>query len=1089
MSLTPDPSLLERNLRVLSRTSPRAALALRGAEPRRDLAFLETEEGLPTCRLGVEGRTQMLASARKPWREAQRLAEQADPAQAAIFAVVGFGLGYHVEAIAQRVGSAGLVLCYEPDLGLLRAVMEHVDCTGCFETGRVVVLHEAVSSDAISGHLHGLEGVLALGVRFISHPASTGRLGESAQQFAKTLVDVVSAAKTSIVTVLMQTEKTIENTLANALAYAAHPGLNDLEGALSGVPAVVISAGPSLAESFDALSQPGLRDRACLIAAQTVLRPLLDRGIRPHFVTALDHHEISGRFYEGLTREGVEGITLVAEPKANPAILDAWPGAVRLVGDGVLDRVLGDNRHASLRSGTTVAHLSYYLARHMGCDPVVLVGQDLAYTDGLYYGAGAAIHNQWSAELGEFRTLEMMETERLGRGKRMLRQTVDLDGRPVATDEQLHTYRLQFERDFADDHARGLMVIDAGRGAAKAHTTAMPLESAIERYGRTFELPAAEPPQDAEAHVQRRLRETARQATELAGLTRRTESLVRGLDPTGEVSKMNAQVRQIHELRDKAEALDPAYWLTQYLNQTGGLRRAKRDRAIALQANEDERELQAQRIERDADNLAWLADAADRLAQLLEASAGHPVRAKRATVRPVASLRLPAVVWFDPLRGGLNQQRDLLRPAVGDSTMVDVLLRTLSRCKRVSKVVLIATDEQAAHNAALGAPQGMEVLVRRASTNLGERRRAIGAARAFSPASFRGGLASLTPHDEAFDPAATLALIEELDAPGVLVLGADWALLDPGLTDAAAERVLVDIESRHVGFVQAPAGLAALALARPAVEEIARHLDAGPAATIGGLLAYLPHIPRPDPIARDICVTVDPALRDLGRRLIPDSGDRLATLRSALRHAADGQSLVEILPSLLSDMPQRPTHLRVVMGEGPDEDLRERVLAFVRGAADAALTIDVSQSGFDDAADDIVRALAGQGAGAIHVRTPLAWGSGEADRLLASRVDVISVDVTDPNFPPPIELLPDGAGRELGAPWVVPRLGRNAAMLPTLLAQYDAALARYGTAVIEPVEQDGPLVALPLPHSARVRLDRETRQTQASSVAPGTVVA
>lgn len=1090
MPVPADPSLLDRNLRALARTSPRTAQAVRDAAPRADVEFIETDEGLPTCRLIDGGKSRMLASSRQPWREAQRLAEQADPSQAAIFVVLGFGLGYHVEAIAHRIGASGLVLCYEPDVGLLRAVMERVDVAGCFDTGRVVVLHEAASSDAISGHLRGLEGVLALGVRFIAHPASAERLGDQAQRFGRSVADVVSAAKTSIVTVLMQTEKTLENTLANARAYAAHPGLNGLENALTGVPAVVISAGPSLAESFEALSQPGVRERACLIAAQTALRPLLDRGIRPHFVTALDHHEISRRFYEGLTREMVEGITLVAEPKANPAILEAWPGAVRLVGDMVLDRVLDSHRHASMRAGTTVAHLSYYLARFLGCDPVLLVGQDLAYTDGLYYGAGAAIHNTWAAELGEFRTLEMLETERLGRGKRMLRQTVDAQGNPVATDEQLHTYRLQFERDFAEDAEHGRRVIDAGRGAAKAHTTPMGLAQALERWGRPFTMPAEPAPEPADGHVERRLRDTARLARELASVTRQTEALVRELDPFGDVAAMNASVRKIHALRDRAQSLEPAYWLTQYLNQTGGLRRARRDRAIALLAEDaSERDVQAQRVERDADNLAWLADAADRMAQLLDVSASC------GTIEPVVrpgldgALKLPALVWFDPERGGLNQRRDLTRPIVGDSTAADLVLRALTRCQRVSCVVLITTDTDEAQHVARRAPDGLRVLVRPATEGQDARRRAIGAARAFCPASFRGGLASLTPHDEAFDPHATLAVLDELDAPGALVLGADWALLDPALTDAAAERVLMDVDNRHVGFVQAPAGLAAMALARPAVREIADHPDAGPAATIGGLLAYLPHLPRPDPIARDICVTVEPALRDLGRRLIPDSDDRLAWLIEPLRRAAKGEPVTPRLPEWLVDMPQRPTHLRVVLGEAPDAAMRDRVLAFARGAADAAITLDASDTGYDEFADELARALARQGTAAIHVRTPLAWGTHEIDRLLASPVDIISVDVTDPDFPPPIEALPEGVGRPIAVPWVVPRLHRNAAMLPGLLSRYDEALARNGTAVIEPASHEGPLAALPWPVSARDRLEREERQTRAASVAPGGVVA
>lgn len=1085
MSLPADPKLLDRNLRSLAKASPLVANAIAAAQPRADAAFAMTEDGVPACRIIVDGKERSLGSARHPLREADRLAEQADPSEAAVFAVLGFGIGYHVDAMAHRVGGAGLVLCFEPDVELLRSVLERVDCTACFDTGRVIVLHEAESSDAITARLRGLEGVLALGVRFIAHPPSMGRLGPAAETFSKKLVEVISAAKTSIVTTLVQTEKTLENTLANARAYATHPGVNDLAGVLKGVPAVVVSAGPSLAESMDVLAQPGVRDRACIIAAQTVLKPLLERGISPHFVTALDYHDISKRFYEGLTAEMVEGVTLVAEPKANPAILKAWPGALRLTGDEVLDRVLGDASHAFVRSGATVAHLSYFLARHLGCDPAIMVGQDLAYTDGLYYGPGAAIHNVWAAELGAFRTLEMMETERIGRARRMLRQIPDQDGQPVATDEQLHNYLLQFEREFAEDERRGLSVIDAGRGAAKAHTVVMPLAEALQNYGKAFTLPDTPNPSTGNNTVRETLLSTADQTRDLTDLTRKAEALVRGLDAFGDAGVMNETVREIHDVRDRAEAIQPAFWLTQFLNQTGGLRRAKRDRAIAISAEEaTDREVQAQRIERDAENLSWLADAADRMAGLLKDTAEEQSPAVVEVAAPDASKRLPAIVWFDPEVGGLNQRRDLLAPIVDGLCMADITLRTLASCERVSEAILIATDIEAAQRVAANAPSGLRVSIHSATDGLSDRRRAIGSARAFCPSSFRGGLASLTAHDEAFDPAATLAILDSLDAPGVLILGADWALLDAGLTDRVAERLLIDPEARHVAFAHAPAGLAACALAKPAVAELANNLEAGPIASIGGLLAYTPHMPRTDPIAREICVTVDPQIRDLGRRVIPDSDDRRVVLLPAMHEAANSTLVTSTLGELYATAPQRPTHLRVILGEDSDDDLCQRVLAFARGAGDAAITLDCERCGFTPFANHLARALHELGTASVHAHTPLGWGQDEIDRLLASTVDIISIDVIDPDFLPPLEAFPDAPGRGLSTPWIVPRLRRTEAMLPTLLEKYNTALMGFGAALIEPDTPDDSqrLVPLPLPQTARERLDREDRQTEAASV-------
>ena len=682
----------------------------------------------------------------------------------------------------------------------------------------------------------------------------------------------------------------------------------------------------------------------------------------------------------------------------------------------------------------------------------------------------------------------MMEAERIARARRMLRKTEDANGRPLLTDEQLHTYLLQFERDFAEDARNGLTTIDAGRGAVKAHTTTLPLPTAIDQHGKAFTLPPTPPAKPRDDAVTRQLSQTAEQSRQLAALTRKAEDMVRGLDAFGDTATMNEQVNAIHAIRDEAETLNPAYWLTQFLNQTGGLRRAKRDRAIAI-ASEDatDREIQAQRIERDAENLQWLAEAGDRLAELLDNNAANNTRQSDPAIteraRPDASKKLPAIVWFDPTTGGLNQQRDLMTPLVDGHTAADLVLRTLSRCQRVSEIVLVATDTDAAQTIANRAPSNVSIRIWPASTDTADRRRAIGAARALTPASFRGGLASLTAHDEALDPAATLAVMDELAAPAALVLAADWALLDADLTDEVAERLLIDPEARHIAFAQAPAGLAPCALARPAVAEIASNPTAGPIATIGGLLAYTPHAPRPDPIARDICVTVAPALRDLGRRLIPDSTDRRATLLPALREIAQGNTITSNLHDLLELAPHRPTHLRAMLAEGEDPELRERVLAFAKGAGDAAITLDCSACGYTPFADSLARALIERDAACVHVRTPLAWGQDEIDCLLASPVDIISVDVTDPTFTPPIEAFPEMVGVGLQRPWIAPRLHRNETMLDTLLQQYDAALVRYGSAVIEAAEPDlaGRLVALPLPAAARTRLERENRQTNMTS--------
>ena len=139
-----------------------------------------------------------------------------------------------------------------------------------------------------------------------------------------------------------------------------------------------------------------LRDvRAWLLRESTLetLQAMLDRGIEPDFVTSLDYHELSRRFFEDIPPTC--RTHLIAEPKANWHVIDTYRGPTSLLNNRWARLCLGDALAArgGLKAGSTVAHLAFYLAAYMGCDPIVMVGQDLAYTDHVYYTPGTSMHD------------------------------------------------------------------------------------------------------------------------------------------------------------------------------------------------------------------------------------------------------------------------------------------------------------------------------------------------------------------------------------------------------------------------------------------------------------------------------------------------------------------------------------------------------------------------------------------------------------------------------------------------------------------------------------------------------------------------
>lgn len=1095
MTSAPNP-VLEKNLLAIARLSPGAAAAIRAAGARDDVEVVEAGDGSWTVRAG--GR--LLASRHEPLHEGRVIAEQAPVEAAACIAVIGMGAGHHVAALAERVRRTGLVLVYEPDVAMLRSLLEAHDCSGWMGQSNVVVL-TSDDSASMTGTLNGMEGLLAAGVKILEHHASRARIGESAERFGRSLATVLRAVKTNVVTTFVQVETTLRNLLMNVDRYASVPGIADLEGVARGRPAVVVSAGPSLERNIDLLSREGVRERVVIIAAQTVLKKLLARGILPHFVTALDYHEISRRFYEGLTEEDVRGVTLVVEPKANPAILGAFPGVVRCPGDRVLDELLGPGlarELGTLTPGATVAHLACYLARFLGCDPVILIGQDLGFTDGQYYHAGAAIHRVWAGELNEFRTLEMMEWERIVRSRHILHRAKDHLGRPIYTDEQMATYLVQFERDFAADEARGLRTIDATEGGvAKKHTEVMTLAAALAAHGGGSRLELPEAPQAIAdrarmSAVRERIAGVRRDVWKVGELSRRTsDRLAEMIEAGGDQRKVGALIDRAHALRDEVTSLRPAYGLVTFLNQMGGFKRFQADRSIDLDRVSTPLEKQKRQIERDITNVTWIADAADQLGSMLDATLKMLDGGERVT-REVAS---DATDNTGPERGAARRRcvavipghacpADLLGAQVaGGKTGLELTLARLARCGELDGVVVMR-DTGGIVEGIVGSMDGdlrkrLGVELEDPDESAGEWWERAYGARRWSERCWRGGPGGLTIWDELWRPAVLARLMKERGIDAAVLVGPQWCCVDPGLTDGVILRHRENPAQHAITFSPAAPGLAPCVVSLGLAEQLAeKEQTARTFATIGGVLGYVPALARPDPIAKPPCVEASVEMRDAGWRMIADSRAGLEALQAAMSSVADvGADSTRVIAAL-GGVKRAVRH--VVWDLRDANATKDAVQASLDsaegGMAGAGLTIIGDRGQVADGSVLRARKQAAR-AGFIvqHLRLDLAVPPHEAEPLLrdlggGEGVTVVSIDLhastgqtyravtghdgledAESNTRWLIRASRGGGGIGIPRLWVVPRITRREAVYEEIERFYDGWLMEAGACVIDPM--------------------------------------
>jgi hypothetical protein len=572
-----------------------------------------------------DGRAIYLHSRYNPLDEAKKLSGTVKATSVYVFAVHGLALGYHVEALFDAVSDESIVCVIEPDVKLIRTTFHHRDLSKLIVSNRVLFFTRADKADLFV-RLGPQMALVTVGLDSLVHPPSLQVQPEFHAQFQTWLAEFCAYAKTNIQTLILNGRRTAENIARNLAWYVSAPGLARLKDRHKGQPAIIVSAGPSLRKNKHLLHDA--QGKAVIVAVQTTLKPLLEMGIEPHFVTSLDYHDICTRFFENLPQvvepaRGSEsdGATvarsprteLVAEPKASDKIFALHPGPLSLLGNDYAEGLLREMRvdKTRLTAGATVAHLAYYLAEHLGCNPIIFVGQDLGFSDGLCYTPGTSYENVWAPELSRFCTLEMKQWDQVVRDRPILRRIPDVDGRPMYTEERLFTYLQQFERDFS---RTATTIIDATEGGAfKRGSMPMKLADALARFCTSpVEPPAADHPGqawDRVAPARASIEARRDEADDIERISRETLPLLQEVhDHLDDQSRVNRAIARIDSLRNQMNGLGATYDLITQLTQTSELRRFEQDRAIAAsRAKGTDR--QRRQVARDIDNVKSLIEA------------------------------------------------------------------------------------------------------------------------------------------------------------------------------------------------------------------------------------------------------------------------------------------------------------------------------------------------------------------------------------------------------------------------------------------------------------------------------------------------
>ena len=337
-----------------------------------------------------------------PMREAREQAKSYGlSSQVEGVVVLGSGLLHLVETLIETYPSLRGIAVIDASPRVLEACLAHRNLEQLSQKRRLWLLTapqpKQLTSHLISVLRNFIEGDLAI----VHHQPSCGLKPEWYSGASAAVDSALRSVAVDLATSDEHSELLQQNLLSNLPAWLDASGAGSLIGEdrpFQGRAAWLAAAGPSLDDHVGHLAE-AQQAGGLVICAATCARQVIEAGCTPDLVCSLDPIAVSASYLAGLTSESAPRLLSVSH--AAPALVSGHPWKLRFLPFAqeplLAPLVPAMGPRAAVEPGATAGHLMYDMARALGCDPIVLVGHDLAFPSRQTHASG--VTSPWGGDL------------------------------------------------------------------------------------------------------------------------------------------------------------------------------------------------------------------------------------------------------------------------------------------------------------------------------------------------------------------------------------------------------------------------------------------------------------------------------------------------------------------------------------------------------------------------------------------------------------------------------------------------------------------------------------------------------------------
>ncbi|MFH1897009.1 MAG: 6-hydroxymethylpterin diphosphokinase MptE-like protein [Candidatus Desantisbacteria bacterium] len=385
-----------------------------------------------------------------------------------ILAILGFGYSLHINELLQKTGEKTFLLIIDHDIGCFKSILSKFNLAPILTSHRVTLSIEEDPSQAVRHRIDQYYRVSTIpDIMIVEYKPATSQNPEFYQQVRKYLSEATLIATQNLATLAEHAPVWQSHILMNLPQIISSPGLKELFEKFEGFPAIIVAAGPSLDKNVALLKEA--KGKAMILCVDTALRTVLQHGIQPDFVVAIDATEKNYKYYlKPVTIP--EGTYLLTGPAVYPDALPLFSPNIFFSGFGHpwlvwIETFIGER--GAIKLGGSVSTAGFDLAVRFGANPVIFIGQDLSFPDNKVYTQGVLQERIEEAE--EYaKKLNTIWIE-------------DIYGNQVPTTQSMWTWVRWFE--YQIQQRPDITYIDATEGGAKIMgTKILTLRETIDEY-------------------------------------------------------------------------------------------------------------------------------------------------------------------------------------------------------------------------------------------------------------------------------------------------------------------------------------------------------------------------------------------------------------------------------------------------------------------------------------------------------------------------------------------------------------------------------------------------------------------------------